>query len=307
MPNPGAAEELRIWLALRARHSYLTDTWNEDAIRLWFRVYDVMHETWAPGQETARKSFYGYQIMFVLAGRGTGRYRGRTFSARAGQAVCMDLRHPHQYAAHTARPWELCWVRFDGPGCEAIFQDLQELGGPVLPFDSRRDVLAAFRAIASALRRRRADYDLVIWQQLTGLVGSVYRGVRRTGVAGRTEEPPDRGVDRAIGWIRAHAHETVTLEALAKAAGMSPFQLIRKFRRITGTTPIEYLEHYRISRARQILGEPPGRRIKEIATTVGYPDQAYFSRKFKALTGMGPRAYRAAYAIGAPGRRQAIS
>jgi len=60
-----------------------------------------------------------------------------------------------------------------------------------------------------------------------------------------------------------------------------------------GTTPIKYLQRYRIHQAKKLLKES-GLSVTEIALKVGFSDSGYFSRVFHRETGLSPEAFRRA-------------
>ena len=64
----------------------------------------------------------------------------------------------------------------------------------------------------------------------------------------------------------------------------------RLFVHATGQTPLQYLAALRIEEARQMLARG-GLSVKEVAQRVGLPDAFYFSRLFRKITGVAPRAY----------------
>ena len=73
--------------------------------------------------------------------------------------------------------------------------------------------------------------------------------------------------------------------------GVSDDYLSRVFSRELGVTPWDYLNRYRILRAKELLGKT-SETIGNIALQVGFKDQAYFSRVFHKLAGRSPQAYR---------------
>lgn len=101
-------------------------------------------------------------------------------------------------------------------------------------------------------------------------------------------------VARAVEYLRAEFADDVTLDALAKAAGMNKFGLCRIFKQFTGETPMRYLFRLRIEAARKQLRSRRhlSRSITEIAFEVGFQDASHFSRIFRAHYGMTPQSYR---------------
>ncbi|MBR0724961.1 helix-turn-helix transcriptional regulator [Bradyrhizobium manausense] len=83
----------------------------------------------------------------------------------------------------------------------------------------------------------------------------------------------------------------VSLQEMAKEAGMSPFHFSRQFRLSTGQSPVRYALVKRIEWAKEQLLD---RRadILEVALDCGFKDASHFSRVFKSVVGQSPRDYR---------------
>ena len=98
---------------------------------------------------------------------------------------------------------------------------------------------------------------------------------------------------RVLAYIRKHLDQTISVDALASEAGMSPSHFARLFKETMGSTPMQYVLAYRVEQARKMIAEPK-RPLAEIASACGFADQAHFSRSFKQVSGQTPRAFRAA-------------
>ncbi len=96
---------------------------------------------------------------------------------------------------------------------------------------------------------------------------------------------------QALRLIETDYASTVTLERLARSCGMSPKYFCRFFREMTHKTPIDYLNHYRIKMACEMLRENQ-ESVTEIALSCGFNDLSYFIKTFKRYQGMSPKAYR---------------
>jgi YesN/AraC family two-component response regulator len=64
------------------------------------------------------------------------------------------------------------------------------------------------------------------------------------------------------------------------------------FKAHTGVSFMQYLTHYRIDKARELMREGKY-KVYEISEMVGYPDPSYFCRVFKNVTGQPPTEYMA--------------
>ena len=92
-------------------------------------------------------------------------------------------------------------------------------------------------------------------------------------------------------YIEKHFTENITLDALASHVNISVFHLSHIFKKHTGQTPIEYLNHYRLLMATNMLAHDDT-SITNIATACGYNKVSYFNRCFKAKYGITPKEYR---------------
>src|SRR5262249_60753651 len=91
----------------------------------------------------------------------------------------------------------------------------------------------------------------------------------------------------------AHGVEDVTLHDLSAVAGMSRFQLTRRFQDAYGLPLHAYHLHARLEEGRRRLAS--GQTIAAVSADLGFVDQSHFHRRFKGSFGMTPGAWRAAH------------
>ncbi|HYB28967.1 MAG TPA: AraC family transcriptional regulator [Solirubrobacteraceae bacterium] len=108
---------------------------------------------------------------------------------------------------------------------------------------------------------------------------------------------PARGRDRAehVAVRRARNHlrerwdQRVTLAELSTVAGLSRFELVRRFREQNAVTPHAFQTNLRIAEARRLLSA--GIAPAEVAAQCGFADQPHLSRVFKRAVGVSPGRY----------------
>lgn len=90
-------------------------------------------------------------------------------------------------------------------------------------------------------------------------------------------------------YLEARYSEHPTLAVLSTVAGLSPYHLVRVFKRQVGIPPHMYLTHIRIDRAKMLLAA--GMPIIEVAMATGFSDQSHLNRQFKPIVGVSPGKY----------------
>ncbi len=100
----------------------------------------------------------------------------------------------------------------------------------------------------------------------------------------------DPQIGAALRSIHENANSPWTVESLAAAAGMSRSAFAVRFKELLGQTPLEYVTEWRMQKAIQLL-QREGKKLNEIAQSVGYESDAAFSKAFKRVVGMAPREY----------------
>ncbi|RJF85442.1 AraC family transcriptional regulator [Sphingomonas cavernae] len=101
--------------------------------------------------------------------------------------------------------------------------------------------------------------------------------------------------DRRLGPVFREIHAELakdwTVDSLAAVAGMSRSAFAAYFKESVGTAPLEYLTHWRMFRAGNLLRKGE-QSTAEIAYAVGYESESAFSKAFKRVTGVAPGMWR---------------
>ena len=95
----------------------------------------------------------------------------------------------------------------------------------------------------------------------------------------------------ALLFIKNHYNQDLTLQIIADHCYMNPSYLSTLFKKTLGIGISNYITQVRISQAAVLLATT-NYAVTDIGKRIGYNDPAYFSRAFKRIEGVNPRAYR---------------
>lgn len=107
--------------------------------------------------------------------------------------------------------------------------------------------------------------------------------------ASRRHRAEDAAVRRAVALLREQWNQKVSLNELSDAAGLSRFELVRRFREQVGLPPHAFQLDLRIAEARRLLGA--GQGSAAVAFRCGFADQPHLTRMFKRAVGVTPGEY----------------
>jgi PAS domain S-box-containing protein len=127
-----------------------------------------------------------------------------------------------------------------------------------------------------------------------GVVRAV-AGIARDVKTGHTSFRPYMEMSEVVSFIMANYASALSLKELAEKAAMSPSKVERRFKRILGSTPTDFIRSIRIQAACQLLADS-ALSITEIAYKTGFFDHSHFNRIFSKEVGLSPTRYRSAHA-----------
>ena len=225
----------------------------------------------------------------VESGANVFECRGRTHVAAVGDVILLNPEEVHTgKAADESRGLKFRML-FVAP---RIFHNIcQEIcrkccGDPYFPETVVHDGLTSGKVwrLHSALERPSLvlEQDCLLYAAATSLIF----GHSNSAAPDRAIRDDSIAVNRVCEYIAAKACENITLEELAGVAHMSPYHLLRVFRKKMGITPHSYQVQLRVDEAKRLLRR--GFSISHVAVATGFFDQAHFSKQFKRYVGATP-------------------
>ncbi len=232
-----------------------------------------------------------YAIGVIQEGAEGFTYRGASHIAPAGSIVMINPGEVHTGHAATEAGWK---YRMLYPDVSLLQQAAAEAGYGVgiIPFFPKA-VIQDDQTTALILKLHLAlESNLSRLEQDSRMLWTMAQLVSRH--AEKHSTPPPTAVEsqplqRVREYLETHYTDNPSLEELAAIAHLSPFYLLRSFRKRFGLPPHEYLNQVRFWQARRLLGE--GRAIAEVAQLTGFSDQSHLTRQFKRILGVTPGQY----------------
>lgn len=154
----------------------------------------------------------------------------------------------------------------------------------------RKSILEGIMKIKQNIQQKPAFYEIDISTQIT----LIWQSLIRKGfplVYDQAEARKHQRMKQMLNWIHLHYGEKITLDDIASAGQLSRSECCRYFRRILHTTPVNYVNDYRIEKSITLL-QNPDTNITEIAYRVGFNSTSYFIDKFRKKLNMTPLTYR---------------
>ena len=108
------------------------------------------------------------------------------------------------------------------------------------------------------------------------------------------KEHGDELIRNAQAYIESNYAEKLSIDAVANRFNVSPRSFLRRFKKATANTPLEYLQRVKVEAAKKTL-ESTAHNIQETMYQVGYVDEKAFRNTFKKYTGLSPLEYRRKY------------
>ena len=152
------------------------------------------------------------------------------------------------------------------------------------------EMISLFTRMLCEYREKRRGYDLALRGMFCELI---CMAVREVETASETpfESSKQRVMREIANYFEAHYTERLTLADLAVRWGMSKNTLMRRFRSVFRTPPIDYLIRLRVDHAAALLVTTEN-EVTDIALSSGFNDVSNFIHTFKRIVGTTPSSYR---------------
>lgn len=241
----------------------------------------------APHKFTTVRIRDDFYLLYLIKGQLSVTLGEKTQVLEAGEAFLYPPGSIQKYANASDGEIVYYFVHFAGSEAAAILREcsLNPLEKIVLGVDE--NIIRILKQICEEMICRDACSDISAEAHLISLF--VY--LSRKCSALQLNKVNKRRVFDSLLHIHFNYNKEITVRELADLEHLSPSRFTAVFRECMGIPPLSYVIRHRIKNACDLMLSTD-LSIREIAQMVGYPDQHYFSRLFKASKGMTPEEYR---------------
>jgi AraC-like DNA-binding protein len=248
-----------------------------------------------PGLEAHRHPG-AIEICYLVRGHQTYEVAGRRFSLRGGDVFLTFPGEKHGTGGEPEEKGLLYWVTLHAP----THTDCSLLG---LPIPESKALWTALRrltrrhfpgtpemknrldAVTDLAHQRSSPLSrIAATHHLIGLLLAVLSSHAAATLPGRGHR-----FEHVFSWIESHLESPhdLTVECLAKVAGISSSRFQAVFKQETGIPPAEFAMRARIAEASRRLARP-GVDVTSVAFALGFSSSQYFASAFRRFTNMSP-------------------
>jgi len=228
-------------------------------------------------------------LIFCTNGRGWLELDGKEWPVNRHDVFLIPRGKPHVYGADPDMPWSNYWVHFRGRQSPVFADLIGRAKSPVVHLHRHEEIVASFEQLYHRMSNAHTVPELIA---ASGTLSQLLCMIQlRMGSAELKNQNAEAAIERSLDFMHRNLEKKLRLRDLARVAGISPGHYGMLFHKKHRQTPIDYFNRLKIQKAGELL-KSTNSPINTIGESLGFLDPYYFSRLFKKVIGISPRAYR---------------
>lgn len=241
----------------------------------------------ASGHRMDRELHDDNLLIYCVDGAGDAWVEGRHHPIRKGDLVLLPRSCSHRYQSDSDRPWSIFWLHFEGHQAESFIDHLQwTLDAPVRSVGVVPQLIADVERLMdtrlSGFNANSLVHAASSLRQVLAFIASIVPAADSGSILDLQE---------IHGFMQHNIHRHLELDALAARFHLSKYYFSKRYRAMTGQSPIQQFIRFKMEHACYLL-DVSSLQISAIAAELGYDDAYYFSRLFSKVVGLSPSRYR---------------
>ena len=229
------------------------------------------------------------ELFYIVGGKGQFLIQDQLYPVNSNNLVIINPNVTHTEVSLNAQPLEYIVLGIEG--IELATSESSNGQFNILDHFESVDISSCLRNILREMEQKNTGYEDVCQAYMEILI---IRLMRNTALAVPTEPQVVSGNRQCAAvkrYIDLHFKESLTLDQLAEDAHMNKYYLSHAFKRVYGTSPINYMITKRIEESKYLLAETD-LSMSQIAQLLGFSSLSYFSQVFRRTQSVSPMEYR---------------
>lgn len=249
----------------------------------------VLPQPFTSHNKSGRKDYY---LLYMCRGKMSVLVNGEMKDMYAGQFIIFFPECEYKYTSQGEEEVIYYWAHFTGYGAVQLLKDCKIYGNNIFNVGYNKQVVYEFSNMFTEFIRRDYCFETAIVSHFISICINLGRSI--TGSAINRDAVNRDRIHKSIKFIHKNFNSNISLKQLADIEHLSISRYRTIFKQCTGLSPKNYIIALRIKKACELIVQTD-LSVKEIAESVGYHDELYFSRIFKARTGIAASSYKKNY------------
>lgn len=230
------------------------------------------------------------KLYFICEGSGWVETDGKSFFPKPNELVFIPAGKSHAFSYVNKDYYKKYWCHFIATIGEKNIFDIIDVPNIIKVEENRDYMCDLFKQLVMYYHEESLDAILKAKATLLHILAFF---IEKTN-AKELNVYESRSVERLqqlLTYIDRHLDKQITVEQLAGIVHLQVNYFIKFFKTHLGTTPMSYVKHQRMEKAKRLLLDTK-MAISQVANQVGYKDISHFSKQFKVYTSMTPSSFR---------------
>jgi AraC-like DNA-binding protein len=232
------------------------------------------------------QGYADFQWIQTTSGEGTLELSGKSYQLPMGHGMFLYPDVPHTYYP-SSKEWVTEWVSFDGKDIAQLVDGIGFHSSGVYHLNDLSHfqslIRTGYQLSSTTSQYSTLEVSSFLYAFLVELIKNVnpLHKTIRTNQYGRLQP--------VLEYMETSYDLPLSIQSLAELIEVSPQYLCTLFKKVLNLRPIEYLNHIRLNKAKELMLTHPEKNIGMIGKDVGIESPSYFSALFKRHEDMTPQ------------------
>lgn len=277
---------------------------NNDKFLTHFKHKDsfkYLHSVALPPERVPIELHNFYELYFFISGDITFFVDGKAYELLEKDMMIINNDELHRAAPNSKKPYERIVIHFNKDYLNGFCDDEYHIldfitkrkvgNGNFIPGEdvNKSNIWNLISNIENTIQKKPKFYEVLIktyFIQLLFEIKSLYDNILQNEIK---DKEYDERITEIIEYINSNLKEKITLAEIEKKFYINKFYLCHLFKKTTGFTVLEYVNHKRLTLSKQMLLD--GKPVMDTCYEVGFSDYSNFYKMFKRVTGMSPKKF----------------